>query len=159
MFYVAQCHCSSLASIKSYSQMATSLLFATMMQSCRCQKYHFCKVKESDIVVRLQSLSTKEELQVDLGALQLIASRADGSVRDAEITLDQLSLLDRDISLALVQELVSSSVHYFEGLLSLFSLSSEIVPTLKQFASSYLTSHHLAHSTSVQYVNLFYVSH
>jgi DNA polymerase III gamma/tau subunit len=36
----------------------------------------------------------------------LIASRSDGSLRDAEMTLDQLSLLGQTISLSLVQELV-----------------------------------------------------
>ncbi|KAG8081606.1 hypothetical protein GUJ93_ZPchr0286g2798 [Zizania palustris] len=38
-------------------------------------------------------ISTSEGLDVDRDALKLIASRSDGSLRDAEMTLDQLSLL------------------------------------------------------------------
>lgn len=57
--------------------------------------------------VNLQWISTSEGLDVDRDALKLIASRSDGSLRDAEMTLDQLSLLGQRISMSLVQELVS----------------------------------------------------
>lgn len=73
---------------------------------CRCQKFHFGKLKESEIVTRLQALAEKESLEVDEAALLLISSRADGSLRNAESMLDQLSLLDQRITLATVQELV-----------------------------------------------------
>jgi len=63
-------------------------------------------LKESEIVNRLQAIAEKEKLEVDEAALLLIASRADGSLRDAEAMLDQLSLLDQTISLSMVQELV-----------------------------------------------------
>jgi DNA polymerase III gamma/tau subunit len=76
---------------------------------CRCQKFLFGKVKDAEIMSRLQMLAAKENLEVDVAALSLIASRADGSLRDAESTLDQLSLLDNKVSLAIVQELVSWS--------------------------------------------------
>lgn len=74
----------------------------------RCQKFLFSKVKESDIVKRLELLAGKEGLIVEPGALALIAARSDGSLRDAEIVLDQLCLLEKNVSIALVQELVSS---------------------------------------------------
>lgn len=60
-----------------------------------------------EIVTRLQFLATKDALEVDEAALSLIAARANGSLHDAETTLDQLSLLDRRVSLAMVEELVS----------------------------------------------------
>jgi DNA polymerase III gamma/tau subunit len=72
----------------------------------RCQKFFFPKIKECDIVNTLQWISTSESLDVDRDAMRLIASRSDGSLRDAEMTLDQLSLLGQRISLSLVQELV-----------------------------------------------------
>lgn len=75
-------------------------------RACRCQKYHFGKLKEPEIVNRLQAIAEKERLDVDEAALFLIASRADGSLRDAEAILDQLSLLDQTITLSMVQELV-----------------------------------------------------
>ncbi len=49
----------------------------------------------------------KESLDVDKDAFSVIASRADGSLRDAEMILDQLSLLDKTISSDMVRELVS----------------------------------------------------
>ncbi|KAK1351327.1 AAA domain-containing protein [Heracleum sosnowskyi] len=51
-------------------------------------------------------IATKEDINIDKDALKLIASRSDGSLRDAEMTLDQLSLLGQKISIVLVQELV-----------------------------------------------------
>ncbi|KAG8077809.1 hypothetical protein GUJ93_ZPchr0007g3882 [Zizania palustris] len=72
----------------------------------RCQKFFFPKLKECDIVNTLQWISTCERFDVDRDALKLIASRSDGSLRDAEMTLDQLSLLGQRISSSLVQELV-----------------------------------------------------
>ncbi|CAM6022450.1 unnamed protein product [Sphagnum balticum] len=72
----------------------------------RCQKFSFGRLKEMEIVTRLQFLATKDALEVDEAALSLIAARANGSLHDAETTLDQLSLLDRKVSLAMVEELV-----------------------------------------------------
>jgi hypothetical protein len=63
-------------------------------------------LKESDIIKRLQWLAVKESLDVDKDAFSVIASRADGSLRDAEMILDQLSLLDKTISSDMVRELV-----------------------------------------------------
>ncbi|RRT61219.1 hypothetical protein B296_00044391 [Ensete ventricosum] len=73
----------------------------------RCQKFFFPKVRDSDIISTLQWIATSEGLEIDKDALKLIASRSDGSLRDAEMTLDQLSLLGKKITLPLVQELVS----------------------------------------------------
>jgi len=54
----------------------------------------------------------KESLAVDEEAFSIIASRADGSLRDAEVMLDQLSLLDTTISSDMVRELVSQEAFY-----------------------------------------------
>lgn len=74
----------------------------------RCHKFFFPKLKDSDIICTLQWIATKEGLEIDKDALKLIASRSDGSLRDAEMTLDQLTLLGQRISVPLVQELVNS---------------------------------------------------
>ncbi|KOM39129.1 hypothetical protein LR48_Vigan03g251100 [Vigna angularis] len=73
----------------------------------RCQKFFFPKLKDADIIHTLQRIATKEGLEIEKNALKLIASRSDGSMRDAEMTLEQLSLLGQRISVPLVQELVS----------------------------------------------------
>ncbi|GMH05523.1 hypothetical protein Nepgr_007363 [Nepenthes gracilis] len=97
----------------------------------RCQKFFFPKLKDADIVYALQWISTKEGLEIDRDALKLIASRSDGSLRDAEMTLEQLSLLGQRISVALVQELVGLiSDDKLVDLLDL-ALSADTVNTVK----------------------------
>lgn len=73
----------------------------------RCQRFLFNKIKDSDIVTRLRKISAEENLDVESDALDLIALNADGSLRDAETMLEQLSLLGKRISKSLVNELVS----------------------------------------------------
>ncbi|CAI9770173.1 unnamed protein product [Fraxinus pennsylvanica] len=51
-------------------------------------------------------IATDENLDVDDNALDLIASNADGSLRDAETMLDQLSLLGKRVTTSLVNELI-----------------------------------------------------
>ncbi|KAI5064323.1 hypothetical protein GOP47_0020993 [Adiantum capillus-veneris] len=72
----------------------------------RCQKFLFSKIKENEIVRKLQSIATEENMEADAEAIKLIASTCDGSLHDAEMMLDQLSLLGQNISISLVQELM-----------------------------------------------------
>ncbi|KAE9594532.1 putative DNA-directed DNA polymerase [Lupinus albus] len=97
----------------------------------RCQKFFFPKLKDADIIYTLQWVATKEGLEIDKDALKLIASRSDGSLRDAEMTLEQLSLLGQRISVPLVQELVGLiSDEKLVDLLDL-ALSADTVNTVK----------------------------
>ncbi|KAH6790277.1 AAA-type ATPase family protein [Perilla frutescens var. frutescens] len=97
----------------------------------RCQKFCFTKLRDADIVYALQLIASKEDLEIDRDALKLIASRSDGSLRDAEMTLEQLSLLGQKISLCLVQELVGLISD--EKLLDLldFALSADTINTVR----------------------------
>ena len=72
-----------------------------------CQKYHFPRIKDADIVRRLQKICLAEAFDFEDGALTFIAARSNGSLREAETMLDQLSLLGKKITLPLAQELVS----------------------------------------------------
>ncbi|KAL8140519.1 hypothetical protein V2J09_006540 [Rumex salicifolius] len=97
----------------------------------RCQKFFFPKLKDADIIYALQWIATKEGLEIDKDALKLIASRSDGSLRDAEMTLEQLSLLGQRISVSLVQELIGLiSDEKLVELLDL-ALSADTVNTVK----------------------------
>ncbi|XVE89317.1 hypothetical protein DITRI_Ditri19aG0192700 [Diplodiscus trichospermus] len=98
----------------------------------RCQKYHFNKIKDGDMLTRLRKISTDENLEVESDALDLIALNADGSLRDAETMLDQLSLLGKRITASLVNELVG--VVSDEKLLELLELamSSHTAETVKR---------------------------
>ncbi|XP_059664431.1 protein STICHEL-like 3 isoform X2 [Cornus florida] len=97
----------------------------------RCQKFFFPKLKDADIIYTLQWIATKENIDIDQDALKLVASRSDGSLRDAEMTLEQLSLLGQRISVPLVQELVGLiSDDKLIDLLDL-ALSADTVNTVK----------------------------
>ncbi|KAE9609516.1 putative DNA-directed DNA polymerase [Lupinus albus] len=97
----------------------------------RCQKYLFNKIKDVDIVARLRKISAQENLDIETDALDLIAMNADGSLRDAETMLEQLSLLGKGITTSLVNELVG--VVSDEKLLELLELamSSDTAETVK----------------------------
>lgn len=97
----------------------------------RCQKFHFSKLKDADIVSRLELLATKEDLHVEVGALDLIAARSDGSLRDAEIFLDQLCLLDRNVSISSVHELVGLLPNNKTLELLDYALSADAVHTVR----------------------------
>ncbi|KAM0900347.1 hypothetical protein ACQ4PT_020711 [Festuca glaucescens] len=97
-----------------------------------CQKYIFSKIKDIDIVCRLRRICMKENLDVELAALDLIAINSDGSLQDAETMLDQLSLLGKKITPSLVNDLVG--VVSEEKLLDLLeiAMSSDTAETVKR---------------------------
>ncbi len=56
----------------------------------RCQRYDFRRIPTSAVIDRLSLILTSENLQFEPGALALIGREADGSMRDALSTLDQV---------------------------------------------------------------------
>ncbi|KAL0727089.1 hypothetical protein Bca4012_023182 [Brassica carinata] len=72
----------------------------------RSQKYHFSKVCDVEISSKLAKICVEEGIEFDQGAVDFIASRSDGSLRDAEIMLDQLSLLGKRITTSLAYKLI-----------------------------------------------------
>ena len=56
----------------------------------RCQRFDFRRVSQKEIIARLSTIAQTEGFRIDDAALTLIASSADGSLRDAESILDQL---------------------------------------------------------------------
>ncbi|GAA0290673.1 DNA polymerase-3 subunit gamma/tau [Gracilibacillus halotolerans] len=58
----------------------------------RCQRFDFKRITQTDIVVRMQTIVDKENVEVDMDALQAVALAAEGGMRDA------LSILDQAIS-------------------------------------------------------------
>ncbi|KAJ0972913.1 hypothetical protein J5N97_020872 [Dioscorea zingiberensis] len=98
----------------------------------RCQKYLFPKIKDTDIVCRLRKLSDEEKLDVEFDALNVIALNSDGSLRDAETMLDQLTLLGKRITTSLVNDLLG--VVSEEKLLDLLeiAMSSDTAETVRR---------------------------
>ncbi len=56
----------------------------------RCQRFDFAPVQTDAIVERLQHIVTSEGLEAEEEALQLLARRAGGSMRDSQSLLEQL---------------------------------------------------------------------
>ncbi|KAH7351545.1 hypothetical protein KP509_19G002300 [Ceratopteris richardii] len=98
----------------------------------RCQRLQFLRIKHSDIVSRLESIANFENIFTEPGVLDLIASKANGSLRDAETLLDQLSLLDQRIVSATFHKLVGSVSD--EKLMSLLNsaMSSDAVSIVQK---------------------------
>jgi DNA polymerase-3 subunit gamma/tau len=57
----------------------------------RCQRFDFRRITAEDIASRLRYIAERESLAVDEGALELIATMAQGSMRDAITMLDQMA--------------------------------------------------------------------
>ncbi len=73
----------------------------------RCQRFEFRKVPSTLIKARLSSIAQAEEFSISNEALGLIARRADGSVRDAEVLLDQaVAFADAEVAPSDLEELL-----------------------------------------------------
>lgn len=57
----------------------------------RCQRFDFRRISIKDIVDSLKKIAAKEGLKMDDEVLILIAKHSDGSMRDAQVVLDQIS--------------------------------------------------------------------
>ncbi|KAJ4807760.1 DNA polymerase III subunit gamma/tau [Rhynchospora pubera] len=72
----------------------------------KCHSCRFGKIENSCIVSRLRLICMKEGFDFEEGALELLARKAEGSIREAITVLDQLSLLGRRITRRKVYELI-----------------------------------------------------
>ncbi|NOZ06592.1 MAG: DNA polymerase III subunit gamma/tau [Chloroflexi bacterium] len=78
----------------------------------RCQRFDFRRVSLPDIVQHLQKIAAAEGVQIEAGALDLIARQASGSVRDALSLLDQLiSYEGQEITLARSRDVLGLAPH------------------------------------------------
>lgn len=55
----------------------------------RCQRFSFKRLPLKEIIAQLKSICDAESIQIDEEGLQIIAKKADGSMRDGESLLDQ----------------------------------------------------------------------
>jgi DNA polymerase-3 subunit gamma/tau len=74
----------------------------------RCQRFDFRRIPLEAMVAHLSAIATKENINITQSALLLVASFAQGGLRDAESLLDQLSLLSGQVTVERVWDLVGS---------------------------------------------------
>ncbi|CAO2200123.1 unnamed protein product [Urochloa humidicola] len=104
-----------------------------------CQSYRFCKIDDAAIARRLIKICTKEEMEFEAEALELLARNANGSIRDAIQMLDQLTLLGKRISKSVTHELMGDVSD--EELLDLLNLAmSSDAATIVRRARELLSS-------------------
>ena len=74
----------------------------------RCQRFDFSLIGLDQIVARLETIATAEGVSVNREAVELVARRAAGSMRDSQSLLDQLLALGQ-------QEIDAADVHRLLG--------------------------------------------
>lgn len=74
----------------------------------RCQRFDYRRIPLRAMVDHLVDIAWKEGINITDAALELVAQLSQGGLRDAESLLDQLSLLDGEISVESVWELVGA---------------------------------------------------
>jgi DNA polymerase-3 subunit gamma/tau len=62
----------------------------------RCQRFDFRRIAVKDIVSSLKDIARKEGMKLDDEALIMVAKHSDGSMRDAQVVLDQISSFAED---------------------------------------------------------------
>lgn len=66
----------------------------------RCERFDFKKISTSDMILKLENIVKKEKIKADREVLELIASKSDGHLRDAESLLSQIiSISDNEVNM------------------------------------------------------------
>ena len=73
----------------------------------RCIRFDFKKATESEIIASLKRVAKGEKLEIEEGALSILARLGDGSFRDAHKAIEQLALTAKKITRELVEEVFS----------------------------------------------------
>lgn len=98
----------------------------------RVQRFEFKSIKLPDIVHHLESILAKESISYEADAVQIIARRAEGGMRDA------LSILDQALSLTAGSELTTAIAEEITGSISLAALDQYVAAILARDATAAL---------------------
>ncbi len=88
----------------------------------RAQRFTFKKQSKATIMEKLAMMAKAEKIKIDEPALELIAAAAEGSFRDAESLLDQISSMAAHIDLATVERATGRT-----GLKKIHDLAAQII--------------------------------
>jgi DNA polymerase-3 subunit gamma/tau len=72
----------------------------------RCQRFNFRRIPTGQIAAHLIAIAQAEGIAADDAALHLLASRADGALRDAQSLLDQVASFGSEVSLQSVEQVL-----------------------------------------------------
>src|SRR3989344_835646 len=99
--------------------------------SSRTQRFHFRKLALTEILKKLELIVKSEKLRVSNDALELISALAEGSLRDAESLLDQITSLDQDVELKDVEKIAGKIGYKKTAALAEFLLSGKLEDSLQ----------------------------
>ncbi len=74
----------------------------------RCQIYNFKRISNNDIIKNLENICSLEKISHDEESLNIIATKSDGSMRDALQLFDKLTGVSKEITKDLVQNNLNS---------------------------------------------------
>ncbi|GLJ41978.1 hypothetical protein SUGI_0869090 [Cryptomeria japonica] len=97
----------------------------------RCQMFYFQKIRDVDMLNRLKNIAVAENINIEEEALHLITRRASGSLSEAEMALEQFSLLSSKVTLSRARQMIGLLPD--EKLLDLldFALTADIENTVR----------------------------
>jgi len=113
----------------------------------RTQRFIFKKLTKSKILSKLRLIAAEEKIDIEPSALELVAAAAEGSLRDAESLLDQLSSVKGKIDLATAERLTGRvGFKKVDGLAELL-LKDELEAALKYLSEVNEEGHNLVQLT------------
>jgi DNA polymerase III subunit gamma/tau len=74
----------------------------------RCQRFDFRRIPLEDMVQHLRHIAQQESIAIAPDAIEIVAQISQGGLRDAESLLDQLGLLDGEVTVERVWDLVGA---------------------------------------------------
>ena len=97
----------------------------------RCQRYDFAGIEAAEIQKRLEQIATAEGVSVEADALQILAMRAAGSMRDSQSLLEQLLSTGTD-------KITATDVTTMLGIAPAARLSQLVQPLVERNAAAAL---------------------
>lgn len=113
----------------------------------RTQRFGFKKVPKVKIIEKLKNIALIEKISINEDALELVSAVGDGSFRDAESLLDQLSSLGKKITLEVVEGLTGRTSLKKVRELSELILKKDLEKALNTLAEINVEGHNLTQFT------------
>ncbi|MCK5019517.1 MAG: DNA polymerase III subunit gamma/tau [Candidatus Peribacteraceae bacterium] len=88
----------------------------------RCQCFPFRRIREDDIIRRLQYIADQERITIEREALRAIAHHVEGGMRDAISLLDQLRSLEKVTLIDVEQRIGSTGLKHIEEVFSAIAI-------------------------------------
>lgn len=100
----------------------------------RCQRFDFHRIPLEEMVARLRQICEAQQVEVEEGALQLVAKMAEGGMRDALSLLDQaISYCGSKVELSAILQITGSVAQTFFSTMAASIAESNVSSVLEQF--------------------------